>query len=384
MSLKIAVLSPSQRHLAGIAEVLEGDGHRVVCVEGGKSHLRAAADREQPDVLIADGICCDLDELSQAEYVSTHYPQTAVVLMCSSHTPEYLLHAMRAGVREVLPSPVDAQALRSAVERIAAKLGRPQQARSGEILSFVSCKGGAGGTFLATNLAWELSQEHSVLLVDLNLQFGDALSFLHDGTPATTLADATAEIRRLDASLLAASAIKISPTLSVLAAPQDPGQALEIQPEHIDAVLALAARQYDYVFVDLPRNINTTTIKVLDRSTRVFPVLLPTVPAVRHAVRLKNAFESLGYGAGKLQFILNAYERTSDVGLEHVQRSLGAPVRVLVHGGGAITASINRGEPLMQTARTSPLGRQIVELSRALNPQPEEQKSLLGRIFRRA
>lgn len=384
MTLKITVLSPSQRHLADISRVLEGEGHRVVATEGGKSQLRAAAERDNPDVLIADGICCDLDELAQAEYVTTHYPRTAVVLMCSSHTPEYLLHAMRAGVREVLPSPVGADALRAAVERVAAKLGRPQQHRTGEVASFVACKGGAGATFLATNVAWELAQEKSVLLVDLNLQFGDALSFLHDGLPATTLADVTAEIGRLDASLLAASATKISPNLSVLAAPQDPGQALEIQPEHIDVVLGLAMRQYDHVIVDLPRSINTATIKILDRSSRVFPVLGASVPAVRHAIKLRQAFESLGYGAAKIQFILNACERSADVGVDQVQRSLGAPVRALAHGGVAVAASINRGEPLVATARTSPLGRQLVDLARTLDPQPEEQKSLLGRIFRRA
>lgn len=384
MTLKIVVLSPNQRHLADITDVLEGEGHGVVALAGGKSQLRAVAEREQPDVLIADGICCDHEELAQVEYVSTHYPQTAVVLMCSSHTPEYLLHAMRAGVREVLPSPVGADALRAALERIVAKLGRPKQSRAGEIVSFLACKGGAGATFLATNIAWELAQEGSVLLVDLNLQFGDALSFVHDGSPATTLADVTSEMRRLDASLLAASTTRITPSLSVLAAPQDPGQALEIQPEHIDAVLSLAARHYDHVLVDLPRSLNTTTIKVLDRSTKVFPVLGPSVPAVRHAIKLRQAFESLGYPASKLQFVVNAYERAADVGLEQVQRSLGVPVRVLVHGGSAVAASINRGEPLLQMARTSPLGRQLVELARTLNPQPEEQKTLLGRIFRRA
>lgn len=383
MKLKIAVLSPSRTHLADIARILQQDGNLVTSIEGGKSHLRSTAEREQPDILIADGMCCDVEELVQAEHVTTHFPGTAVVLMCSSHTPEYLLHAMRAGVREVLPSPVPPDALRSAIRRIAAKLRKPESVQA-EVFAFLPCKGGAGATFLATNVAWELAQERKVLLLDLNLQFGDALAFLYDGRPAATLADLTSDPARLDASLLAASAVKITPNLSVLAAPDDPGQALEIQPEHVEAVLATAMRNYDFVLVDLWRTLDTATIKVLDRCTRAFPVLQPTLPAIRHAVKLRQVFQSLGYAPQKIQFVLNGCDRGAELGVDHVQRSLGAAVIPLAEAGREVTASINHGEPLVHAARTSVLARQIIEFARTLDPQPEQQRGLFNRIFRRA
>jgi pilus assembly protein CpaE len=383
MHLKIAVLSPNRQHLASISGVLEEDGHHVTCIEGGKSHLRAAAEREQPDVLIADGLCCDVAELVQAEHVTTHYPRMAVVLMCSAQTPEYLLHAMRAGVREVLPSPVPPDALRAAVQRIGAKLRGPEAARAGQVVAFLPCKGGAGATFLATNVAWELAQERKVLLLDLNMQFGDAISFLHDGRPATTLAAVASNIARLDASLLAASTVKVTPNLAVLAAPEDPGEALEVQPEHIEAVLSLAPRLYDFVVVDLGRSIDTAGIKVLDRCARVFPVLQPTLPAIRHAVKLREIFLSLGYPPQKIQFLLNGCERGAELGAEEVQRALRAPVTALAFAR-EVDGSINRGEPLVQSGRSSVLARQIVELARSLDPQPDAQKGLIDRIFRRA
>ena len=101
---------------------------------------------------------------------------------------------MRAGVREVLPSPVTAPALEAAVSRVAAKLAGAPSRKIGKILAFMPCKGGAGATFLATNLGWQLAETKSVLLIDLNLQFGDALSFVHDGTAPSTLADVAKEI----------------------------------------------------------------------------------------------------------------------------------------------------------------------------------------------
>ena len=102
--------------------------------------------------MLVDGICCDTHELEHVEHVTTHHPSIAVILLCSTHTPEFLINSMRAGVREVLPSPVTAPALEAAVGRVAAKLKRAPARKAGKILAFMPCKGGAGATFLATNL----------------------------------------------------------------------------------------------------------------------------------------------------------------------------------------------------------------------------------------
>ena len=34
-----------------------------------------------------------------------------IVMLCANHTPDFLIHAMRAGVREVLKSPVTKEVL---------------------------------------------------------------------------------------------------------------------------------------------------------------------------------------------------------------------------------------------------------------------------------
>src|SRR4030095_6195292 len=145
----------------------------VVLTEGGRGKMRQVVEQEQPDLLLADGMCCDPHELVMVEHVTTHHPRTAVVLLCATHTPEFLLNSMRAGVREVLPSPVNAATLEAMVQRVAAKLAGAGSRSAGKVLAFMPCKGGSGTTFLATNLAHELSARSSVLMIDLNLQFGD-------------------------------------------------------------------------------------------------------------------------------------------------------------------------------------------------------------------
>jgi pilus assembly protein CpaE len=382
--MKIAVISPNPHHLQDIGRLLEARSHTVVLVSGGKNRMQAVAEQEHPDLLLVEGMCCDPDELEYVEYVTSHHPHAAVILICASQTPEFLINSMRAGVREVLPSPAPADALEAAIRRIASKLAGSSSRAQAQVFAFLPCKGGSGATFIATNLGHQLAQGKTVLLIDLNLQFGDALSFLHDGKPPMTLADLAHDIRRLDASLLAAGTVRISPGYSMLAAPDDPSQELEIKPEHIDAILDLAASQYDFVLLDLARHLDALSIRALDRASRIFPVLQANLPAIRNAAKFLAVCRSLNYPAGKTAMIVNRFERTNDIGLDDIRRSLqGVRLHTVANSYREVRASINQGSPLAEMARSNAAARDLAELAAALNPEHEEPRGLLGRLFRR-
>jgi len=292
---------------------------------------------------------------------------------------------MRAGVREVLPSPVPPAALLAALERVVQKQRAGQPAAPGRVLAFIGAKGGSGVTFLATNLASQLAESRSVLLIDLNLQFGDALSFVHDGSPPTTLADVAREIGRLDASFLAASCVKIAPNFSILAAPDDPAQAMEVTPEHVDALVALAATQYDFVLLDLGRQIDNQAVKALDRAQTVFIVLQADLPSVRNAKKLLSAFKSLGYGPDKAELIVNRYEKGGPIGVGDIERALGPrAIHTVPNSYRQVAAAINQGDPLAATARGNPVSRNLAEFARGLSPQPDDEPGLFRRLLGRA
>jgi pilus assembly protein CpaE len=383
--MKIALISPSQQHLQQLGGVLHSCAHQAVLVEGGKSKMREVVECERPDIVVVEGMCCDPTELTQVEYLSTHHPDVAVVLLCASTTPEFLINSMRAGVREVLPCPVNAVALQSALDRIITKMRISQGKTDGRVLAFVGCKGGAGATFLATNLAAELAARRSVMLLDLNLQFGDALSFLHDAEPASTLADVAREIGRLDATFLAASATKINPKLSILAAPEDPAMSMEIKPDHVEAVVSLAASVYDFVLMDVGRTIDGTSVKALDRADKIFVVMQPSVPSVRNAKKLLLAFRALGYGNDRIELIVNRFER-SDIGMADIERALGKlAIHTVPNSYRQVSAAINQGDPLARAARGNPVSRNLADFARDLTEEPAEKGAgLLGRLLGRA
>lgn len=382
--MKIAIISPNRHHLQEMSRVLEARSHTIVLFDGGKSRMREVAEQEQPELMLVEGMCCDPNELALVEYVTTHHPKCAVILLCATQSPEFLINSMRAGVREVLPSPPTAPALEAAVGRIAAKLAGQQARAGGKVLAFMSCKGGSGTTFLATNLGWQLAESSNVLLIDLDLQFGSALAYVHDGCPNSTIADVAHDISRLDPSFLAASTVKVTPSFSILAAPEDLTKAMEVKPEHVDAILGIAAAHYDFVLLDIGRTLNTLAIRALDRAYRIYPVLEAGLPHIRNANKLMAVFKSLGYPANKIELIVNRFDKSGEIGIADIRRTLGSVALLTVPDVKEVTTSINRGIPLAELSRSNPVSRNLAELALSLNPRQAEPSSLFGRLFRRA
>jgi pilus assembly protein CpaE len=386
--LKIAAISPNPTHLADIGRYLQEDASRSVSLhEGGITKLRVLADQLRPDVVILDSMCRDRDDLPVLEYLSAQHPHTIVVMLCANHTPEFLINAMRAGVREVLNSPVTREVLLAAVGRIEQRLGLAANPRErGTIAAFVPCKGGSGATFLATNLGYQLAAENKkVLLIDLNLQFGDAVLFVHDSKPVANVAEVARNIDRLDATFLAGNVVKVTPNYSLLAAPEDPGQAIEVKPEHVDVLLNVAANHYDFVILDLGRVLDAVTIRALDRANCIFPVIQLTLPFLRDAGRLLAAFRALGYPREKIRIVVNRYEKNGELKLADLERVLGVTAfRTLPNSYEAVAGAVNHGQPILAFARGNPVTKGLQDLAQTLIPAPAEAGSLLGRLLRRA
>jgi len=225
--VKIAVVSSNDRQATDIVRLLRerSQADEVDVIPGLSQALAAGAGATTPDVLVLEAPAMGEGDLDQLERLSHVHPRLAFIVLSPQTSPEFLMRAMRAGVREVLPLPLNSEALSEAVRRIEEKRGSQAQAH-GKVLAFISCKGGSGATFLATNLAYALAtlKNKRVALIDLNLQFGDASLFVSDQKPGGTIADISQQIHRLDASFLQASMLNVTPNFSVLAAPEDPAQ----------------------------------------------------------------------------------------------------------------------------------------------------------------
>lgn len=383
--MKIVLISENNALLEQVHAGLDARGHEILTVPGKPGDLRTIAAELAPDLMLLDNRDRENVKLEHVEDLTLHHPNVAVLLLSELATPRFLLAAMRAGVREVLPAMQYKELLPAAVERAAAKLAAGQDAGQAPVHALIGAGGGSGTTFLATNFGYQLAQSHKVLLVDLNLQFGDALGFVEEGKTPRTIADLTRDIKRLDSELLTAGTVHVTPNYHILAAPEEPGQAADIQPEHVDAILKLAVMQYDFVLLDLPRIVDARLMAALDRATSIFLVLQASVPHLRNADRLLSTFRSLDYARDKISLILNRYDKRNEITPEKIRRTLGAlELHTVANGYRQVSAAINQGMPLARIQRRNGVIRSLDALGDAMTHQPESGAGLFQRLFRRA
>src|SRR4030095_2504053 len=103
-------------------------------------------------------------------------PETTIISAAADASPATILSSMRSGAREFLQLPIGPEEVQTVLNSIAEFSAAGDSKRTGRTVAVFSAKGGAGVSFLGTNLA--LSMGVPTLLVDLNLQAGDAASFL--------------------------------------------------------------------------------------------------------------------------------------------------------------------------------------------------------------
>jgi pilus assembly protein CpaE len=354
-----------------------------------RASLRDALDRPQldgPGLIIVDITDVDAADGDLLERLTRHYAAAHFMLLTDNHHPDLLIRAMRAGVREVLHLPLVHRALHEAIDRVATSAGvtAPHDAK---IFAFIACKGGSGATFISTNFGYALATlaDKKVLLIDLHRQFGDATLYVSDQKPAMTLSDVCQQIARIDGPFLESCLVHVAPGFGVLAAADDPAQAVEAKPEHIDTILRVARQHYDYILLDVGRQIDAVSLRALDSTDAIYPVLQLALPDIRDARRLLDIFRSLGYVTDHIRLIVNRYEKGGKLRLQDLHAALGAEVlHTVPNDYVAVTDSVNQGIPVLQLARGSAAARSLAELVEVITARRvTETKGLFDRLFGR-
>ena len=352
--------------------------------------LRDAVDRmlpDAPELVIVDASGIDADEADLLERLARQYPAAVLMLLTRGQQQDVLIRAMRAGMREVLQLPLVHKAFHEAMDRVDIQAGVTQM-RDGKVLAFISCKGGSGATFLSTNFAYALAALAGckVLLIDLHGQFGDATLYVSDQKPAMTLSDICAQITRMDGAFLASCLVHVTPNFGVLAAADDPGHKVDMQPEHMDRILGVARQHYDYIVLDVGRQIDALSLRALDSADVIYPVLQLALPDIRDGRRLLDIFRSLGYPGERLRLIVNRYEKGGRLRLADLEQALGASVvHTVPNDYLAATDSVNQGIPLLQLSRTSAVARSLADLVEQVTARRvTESRGLFDRLFSRS
>ena len=376
----------------------DDDAARAICAAAGiadqESEVQTLADPDATAAYLAEagasvvffGIGQDSEAaLKAVQQYNQRASRSAVIGIMNRASSDLLLEAVRAGVDEFLTAPLDGGSIGEAVRNACRKKGILQSDSSrgeGRIFTVFSGKGGCGKTMLAINLAYHLAQigDASVIIVDLNLQFGNAATFL-DLQPRHTIIECLQGDGVVEDEVLVRMPARHESGLSVLSGPDDPADAEELRPEHVHALLDALRQKYDFVIVDTASKFDEHILTALDMSDKVLLISDTLVPSVRNTQRCLKVFEKLGYEYDKIVLVVNRCDKRVGAKPKELQQAFEKPIETFVPNDfGPVMNSVDAGLPVAEVAEKSEVVAAIRKLALSLAGDTQEQGGREGLI----
>ncbi len=344
----------------------------------------------RPDVVFLDFSEEPEVGVSFAQYLAETLPTATIVGMGPTLPPNLLIAAMHADVSRYLEVPLEAGAVVSTLKRLNVEPSSPPETepdpplRRGRILHVFSPKGGSGATTITVNLAIALAAEKAgrALIVDLDPELGDA-ALLMGVEPRFGVVDLVNSLGRLDSSLLDSLVAKHESGVHLLSAPEDPQEVGLLSSREIISVFEAVRDHYDWLLVDTPKSLVTSTMAALGVADDVLLVTLLDVLSLKKATRSQVLLSRLlnpGFET-RLKLVVNRYSPDDVITLEDVRDALHLEVyQALRNDYASVIQSINAGNPVREG---SPFARDVRQLAKKL-VEAQEQKAVNAKVAKRS
>jgi pilus assembly protein CpaE len=208
-------------------------------------------------------------------------PDTKVIVI--GHVNDVVLYRelIRQGISEYIVAPIGPIQF---IETVAGLYADPKAAPLGRIIAFVGAKGGVGSSTIAHNIAWALSNTHSMdtVLTDLDLAFGTAsLNFNQETTG--NIMEALGAPDRVDSTLIDRLMTKLGAKLNLLNGPGGVERDFSIEAHAVESVLNIVRSSAPIVIVDCP-NVWAPWVKyTLLSADEIIVTATPELPSLRNA-----------------------------------------------------------------------------------------------------
>src|SRR6202011_4789038 len=334
-----------------------------------------------PDVMLVDIPAENPAPAQRAiELLHQELPDSAVFAIGSLTQPQVIVNAMRAGAREFIERPTTTTDLLEAFVRLTAAQRRVrQEGPRGKVFSLVNAKGGSGATTVAVNLALALHSAYgNTALVDL-APLGHAA--LHMNLkPVFTVADATRNLHRLDASLLESFMTRHSGGLQLLAGTNVPGTVDPSTAEFV-RLFDMLVTHFRYVVVDASSRFDPISRLIASLSETVLLVACSDVASLWSAARVQQYLGETG-GRDRVRLVLNRFRKVPGFSETDAETAVGAKLLWRIPNQYfAVSGAIDRGPPVMDQ-RSSEMARCFAGLAQELTRNDADVKRAAWSMFK--
>lgn len=308
--MSVLIVDDDVEALRLVGMMLEREGYQILVASSGNQAIDKAV-TEKPSLIILDVMMAGLNGYQVTTKLRKH-PATSnipILLFTAKGNVSDKITGFQAGADDYLTKPVNPKELAARVktllERKAQTVQKPEKSH---IISFLPVQGGTGNSTLAINTAIETRQmfpNKRVALVELQAGGGSIALQLGLKIPSGLHALAKLPLAALSQSHINEHISQHASGLHLLlSSPRPAGMTPQLNKEYTHTILHYLANDYDYVFLDLPKDLTPNTQDALGMSKEIIITLSPTHLSIALAREIIDSLETLNIATHKIRAVL--------------------------------------------------------------------------------
>jgi pilus assembly protein CpaE len=275
------------------------------------------------------------------------------LVACSAASPpsaNLLLEAMRSGVQDVLPKPVNSDALKEILSRLDQEIETKERPSLDKLILLMGSKGGVGTTSVAVNLAVQLSTyaKKRVVLLDFARPLGNVHLML-DLHQRFSIRDAVDNMERLDSHFFAGLLTHHKSGLEVLCGASHPEEWQTIPIPPLERIVNVAQSSFDMVLLDMGTQFSSEWATLLRVSRMILIIAEANVPSLWTLERRLLALSGFGISPERTRIIINRWHKGDDETLNSIRKEIHRPIFACVPNDfRKASQAVNLGMPLTE------------------------------------
>ena len=293
---------------------LEPDLKFIGAETSGKDGI-AAAKRLEPNIVLLDINMPGMNGFEAAQQIIDNVPRCAVIMMTVQDSTEYMREAMAIGARNYLVKPVNPDVLYDTIRKVHARkisetspLTPVPPVKRGKIIVVYGPQGGVGCTTAAINLATNLMQDSTrVLLIDADLQYGDVNTMLNLPGEITLMDLLPLADEEIDEEYFENFTVTHDCGLRVLRGNKNLIDLLTIEDDFSKAtqIIKQLTSIYDLIVVDTSSCLDTMLLSLFDIADKIILVGTPVIETIKNMRLFFDFLDNANYDREKIVPILN-------------------------------------------------------------------------------
>lgn len=314
---------------------------------------------------------------------SIAYPFISIVVFSREQEVD-VRQAIRSGAYDVVTYQVTKQQLMDTLleaESFAGtETGTKTPKKTARVITICSTKGGVGKTTFSVNLACAIGkQSKKVLVIDLDLQFGD-VSMFFDRKPKRTIYEWTKQDGENTFEKLKSYIVPVNDNVEMIPAPLRPEFSEAITEEHINRLITKVKPYYDVVIIDTAPFMEEKILTALEQTDEIFVVTILDLPTLKNTKIFLDTLHSLSL-KGKVRVVVSRAAKRNAISIKEAETAMGMPIFLSIPDEAkVVSVSVNEGSPFIYSSPGSKIAKLVFGAANELFETPKPvKKSLFSR-----